>query len=234
MKRYDYVTLLKGFEKIGLKQEFVAAELSVGQASISRWMSKETEPRVGNYFAIVDLARQHGLITDEADEEKPSSRNPNFIDEIDIYAGLGGGGLTIIESTASNGLTFSKESVRDQWRLPDSILNQFNAKASHIKAFPCKGNSMTPLIYDGDVVFADTRHRVPSPDGVYVLADQFGGVVVKELQVLSRPSEDPVIVKILSVNQSYKPQELTLDEIHIIGMFVGRFTRISDYVRTPG
>ncbi|ASW06271.1 LexA family transcriptional regulator [Rhizobium sp. 11515TR] len=224
MKRYDYVSLLKGFKKIGLKQDFVASEIGVAQASISRWTTKDSEPSIDNYFAIVDLARQHGLITEDDAGESPPERNLNLIDEIDIFAGLGGGGLSIIESTATNGITFHRESVRDQWRLPDSVLNRFNARPNHIKAFPSKGNSMVPMIQDGDVVFADTRHRVPSPPGVYVLADQFGGVVVKKLQVISRPADDPVIVRISSENADYEPQELTLDEIQIIGMYVGRFT----------
>jgi phage repressor protein C with HTH and peptisase S24 domain len=83
---------------------------------------------------------------------------------------------------------------------------------------------MLPTIVGGDVVFADTRHRVPSPPGIYVLADQFGGVVVKRLEVISRPSEDPVQVRIISDNPRHSPQELTLDEINIIGKYVGRFT----------
>ena len=83
---------------------------------------------------------------------------------------------------------------------------------------------MLPLIDDGDVVFADTRHRVPSPPGVYVLADQFGGVVVKNLEVVSRPNEEPIMVRVSSNNTKYRDSELTLDEIFIIGMYVGRFT----------
>jgi len=147
-----------------------------------------------------------------------------LIDEIDVMAGLGGGGLSIIENTTENGITFHREAVRDTWRLPDWMLSRFNAQPQHIKALPSRGDSMLPTINDGDVVFVDTRHRVPSPPGIYCLADEFGGVVVKRLEVISRPHEDPILVRVSSDNTKHKDRELTLDEIQIIGMFVGRFT----------
>lgn len=83
---------------------------------------------------------------------------------------------------------------------------------------------MSPTIQDGDVVFVDTRHKVPSPPGIYVLADEFGGVVTKRLEVTSRPSDETVTVRISSDNPNHNDRELTLDEIHIIGRYIGRFT----------
>lgn len=154
----------------------------------------------------------------------PAAMQEDMIDEIDVTSGLGGGGLTIRENTVQNGIVFDREVVRDVWRVPDSILNRFGARPQHIKAFPSRGDSMTPTINDGDVVFADTRHRVPSPPGVYVLADEFGGVVVKRLEVISRPNDDPVIVRVSSDNPRHSDRELTLDEIRIIGIYIGRFT----------
>lgn len=146
------------------------------------------------------------------------------IEEIDVLAGLGGGGLSVVENTTVNGITFSKEVVRDVWRLPEWMLTRFNAKPQHIKAFPARGDSMIPTINDGDVVFVDTRHQVPSPPGIYALADEFGGVVVKRLEVISRPQEDPIVVRVSSDNTKHRDRELTLDEIRIIGLYVGRFT----------
>jgi len=59
---------------------------------------------------------------------------------------------------------------------------------------------------------------------VYVLADQFGGVIVKRLEVISKPSDEDVLVRISSDNPKHTALELTLDEITIIGRYVGRFT----------
>jgi phage repressor protein C with HTH and peptisase S24 domain len=172
--------------------------------------------------ALIDLAVERGVLSNEVIRQP--SKPVDFIDEVDVHAGMGGGGISIIENTTENGFQFASEAIRDHWRLPDYVLNRFNARPPHIKAFQADGDSMLPTIVGGDVVFADTRHRVPSPPGIYVLADQFGGVVVKRLEVISRPSEDPVQVRIISDNPRHSPQELTLDEINIIGKYVGRFT----------
>jgi transcriptional regulator with XRE-family HTH domain len=170
---------------------------------------------------LLDL--EHELLGAEGGHpQAPASSGT--IDEIDVTAGLGGGGLSIIENTTENGITFHREAVRDVWRLPEWMLSRFNAQPQHIKAFPSRGDSMLPTINDGDVVFVDTRHRVPSPPGIYCLADEFGGVVVKRLEVISRPQEDPVMVRVSSDNTRHRDRELTLDEIQIIGMYVGRFT----------
>jgi len=83
---------------------------------------------------------------------------------------------------------------------------------------------MSPTIESGDVVFADLRHRVPSPPGIFILADAFGGVVAKRLEVVSKPGDEPVQVKVSSDNPRHESQVWTLDEIHIVGRYLGRFT----------
>lgn len=226
MKRYDYVALLKGLVNTGIKQDTLASEIGTGQSSISRWLKGGSGMSIDNYFALIDLARQHGVITDEDIEQTARAHKKSaLIDEIDVTAGLGGGGLSIVETTAQNGITFHREAVRDHWQIPDSILNRYNAKPTHIKALPSRGDSMAPTIMDGDVVFVDTRHRVPSPPGIFALADEFGGVVIKRLEVISRPHDDPVLVRVSSDNPRHSDRELTLGEIEIIGMFLGRFTQ---------
>lgn len=206
----------------GGKQDVLAKELEVSQPTISRWLNGGKI--VGeNRDRVLDLAAQRGLINsdDTGDIPRRAKGSPSdAIEEIDVTAGLGGGGLAMLEANGN----FAAEVVRDFWRLPPWVLSRFNAQPGHIKAFPSQGDSMSPTIEDGDVVFADIRHRVPSPPGIYVLADQFGGVIVKRLEVISRPSEDPVVIRIISDNPRHGPQELTLDEISIVGRYVGRFT----------
>jgi transcriptional regulator with XRE-family HTH domain len=145
------------------------------------------------------------------------------IPEILLTAGLGGGGLAIVEVTGKNGVSFAKESVRDHWRLPEWMLNRLNVRAAQVACFPVQGDSMEPTLEDGDVVFIDTMHRVPSPPGIYALADEFGGVVVKRLEVISRPGEDNVEVSIKSDNPRHGERMLTLAEISILGRYLGKF-----------
>ncbi|MCZ4089359.1 S24 family peptidase [Sinorhizobium psoraleae] len=108
--------------------------------------------------------------------------------------------------------------------MPEWMLSRMGVRAPHVAAFPSQGDSMTPTINDGDVVFVDTRHRVPSPPGIYALADEFGGVIVKRLEVTSRPGEETITVRISSDNPRHLDRELTLEEITIVGRYIGRFT----------
>ena len=84
---------------------------------------------------------------------------------------------------------------------------------------------MSPTLLDGDVVFVDTRTRQPSPPGLFVLADEFGGVIVKRLEVSSSPGDEDIMVRVGSDNPHHMTKELRLDEISIVGRYVGRFTR---------
>jgi len=161
---------------------------------------------------------------DEHDSSPKSEATAKDIPEIDLVAGLGGGGMSIVENTTQNGITFHREAVRDHWRLPDWMLGRMGVRPQHVAAFPSRGDSMTPTIEDGDVVFVDTRHRVPSPPGIYALADEFGGVVVKRLEVTSRPGDEHITVQISSDNPRHTTRELNLDEIQIVGRYIGRFT----------
>ena len=219
--------ILRALKDRGLDMKAVSLEIGKNHAYLQQFIERGIPAKLKE-----DVRSRLSEVLDVPEEELGSPQKPLLnaaanipvIDEIDVTAGLGGGGLSIVENTTANGITFHREAVRDYWRLPSSILTRFNAQPQHIKAFPSKGDSMAPQILDGDIVFADTRHRVPSPPGIYVLADQFGGVVVKNLQVVSRPTDDPIMVRISSSNDKYRDQELTLDEIFIIGMYVGRFT----------
>lgn len=224
-KKMANADIIKALEDAGLTQVQIAATItargvSTTQATISR-IKQGSKTNSDLERALVELAMEHGIIAESAGSVVQSK---DLIDEVDVFTGLGGGGLSIIENTVENGIIIATETVRDHWRIPAYMLNRFNAQPRHIKAFPAQGDSMAPTIEDGDVVFADTRHRVPSPPGIYVLADEFGGVVTKRLEVVSRPSDEIVTVRISSDNPNHKDRELTLDEINIIGRYVGRFT----------
>lgn len=222
MKLPDIISAL---EDSGLTQTQIANTIrergvNTTQATISR-IKQGSKTNSALDRALHELAFDRGLIPSP---DGVVSRSKDYIDEVDVVSGLGGGGLSVVESTTINGYQFSAETIRDHWMIPGYMLNRFNAQPRHIKAFPAQGDSMSPTIGDGDVVFVDTRHRVPSPPGIYVLADEFGGVVTKRLEVISRPSDDIVTVRISSDNPNHKDRELTLDEINIIGRYVGRFT----------
>lgn len=214
----------------GLDMKGLSLALGKNHAYLQQYLERGI-PKELNERSRMLLAEQLGV--DEAELGGPHGPRPGRaavsvqeqIPEIDVHAGAGGGGFTALESHSSNGMTFSREVVRDHWRLPDWLLYSLNAKSGNLAAFPVQGDSMSPTLLDGDVVFVDTRIRQPSPPGLFVLADEFGGVIVKRLEVSSGPGDENVMVRVGSDNPHHLTKELRLDEISIVGRYVGRFTR---------
>ena len=232
---------------LGLSQEAFAKRLeNVTRGAVGNWergegIKRENIERIADEFGVSFewLAANRGTKPmpagwtpqDDAPPTmpiepglRPKGIPADSIPEIDVVAGLGGGGLTARAESSHNGITFSADVIRDHWRLPEWILSRWHVRPHHIAVLQCQGDSMYPTIGDGDPIFVDTRHRVPSPPGVYALADEFGGVIVKRLEVVSRPGEDPIRVLVSSDNKNHQSRELTLDELAIIGRYLGRLT----------
>lgn len=161
----------------------------------------------------------------EEDAHVSSQLKEGQIPEIDVKAGMGGGGEIMIANQTRNSVTISTEVIRDYCRLPDNLLAKLNVVASNVAVLPAYGDSMSPTINDGDAVFIDISHRVPSPPGIYAIADELGGVIIKRLEIVSRLGAEEIEVEIISDNPHHKPRILNLNEIVILGRYIGRFTR---------
>lgn len=149
--------------------------------------------------------------------------------QLDVTAGMGGGGLTLISEgvPGRSGMTFAAEHVSDYWRLPTPILASLGgAKATDIVFIPVQGDSMLPTLSEGDVVVVDTRHRWPSPDGIYALNDAFGGIVVKRLEVVSRPGEEVQRVDVISDNERHPRKTWSIEDLRIVGRVMRKFGNV--------
>lgn len=220
--------ILQRMKDRGLNYKELSIELGRNQAYMQQFIERNVPAKLkeadrSRLSEILDIP-ESDLGAPDRHQAMITPTGDNLVPEIDLVAGLGGGGLSAVEAHTHNGITFAKEVVRDHWRLPDWILGRIGVQAAHIACFPSQGDSMAPTIGDGDVIFVDTRHRVPSPPGIYALADEFGGVIVKRLEVTSRPGDDVITVQISSDNPRHGTRELTLGEIQIVGRYVGRFT----------
>lgn len=161
----------------------------------------------------------------EADVQTRAQLQAGQIPEIDVKAGMGAGGDVMLVNQTNNKVTVSTEVIRDFWHLPDGLLARLNVVSSDLAVLPAYGDSMSPTIQDGDAVFIDISHRIPSPPGIYAIVDEFGGVIIKRLEVVSRPSEEEIRVSIISDNPHHQSRVLNLSEIVILGRYLGRFTR---------
>lgn len=146
--------------------------------------------------------------------------------QAEVAIGMGPGGVThVTELLSGNGESYGAEGIKDWWRLPaDVVRGRFRVPAHRVRCFEAMGDSMEPKIHDGDIVFVDVGHRVPSPPGIYALADALGGVILKRLEISSARGQDPVKVRLISDNPKHTPEDRTLDEITITGRYLGRLT----------
>lgn len=146
--------------------------------------------------------------------------------QIDTSLGMGGGGLThISELIAEDGNSYGAEGIADWWVLPrDYVRGTFHVPTRRVRCFRSHGDSMEPTVKRGDIVFIDIGHRIPTPPGVYVLSDPYGGLVLKRLEIISPPGVEPIRLLEISDNPRHPPHERTADEIHIAGRYLGRLT----------
>lgn len=232
----------------GWTQAKLAARLGVSQATVSRWI-KGQDPEGPTRDQLRDLhaelfAGKPDLIYDSRDpadpdpidpdkpatigSETPASLPAGASPQLDVTGGMGAGGfvLTAEGVPGQSGMTFAAEHISGYWQLPEQVLSALALRARDTLIIPVQGNSMSPTLLEGDFVFVDTRHRWPSPDGVYALADDFGGIIVKTLRLAESDKGEGPWIEIVSDNGSYKPYVRHADELKIIGRVVRRFSAV--------
>lgn len=144
--------------------------------------------------------------------------------EIDVRAGLGGGGSMEGREVRHDG-DYADPVKPEAWKFPTRFMREeLRAPESRVIILETDGDSMYPTIGSGERVIVDTGLRVPSPDGIFALRDRFGNIVVKRLQVLR--SGDPPRIKIISDNQHHAPEEVGADEIEIVGRVLWGLKRL--------
>lgn len=146
--------------------------------------------------------------------------------QVDVSLGMGGGGIThVTDLMSTNGESYAAEGIKGFWQLPPEVVaSLFRVPPHRIRCFEAHGDSMEPTVANGDYVFVDIGHRVPSPPGIYALADALGGVILKRVEISSKRGSDPIQVRLISDNPHHTPEDSTLDEVTITGRYLGRLT----------
>lgn len=143
--------------------------------------------------------------------------------ELEMRAGMGGGGVVSVE-VRSGGV--AADPVKpDRWHFPPGFIrDELRAVPAGVIIAETQGDSMVPTLYPGDRVLIDTGHRRPSPDGVYALRDQFGGLIVKRLHALAKKGQ----FSIISDNPAHPPREAKGGDLDddIVGRVVGAIKRL--------
>jgi transcriptional regulator with XRE-family HTH domain len=136
------------------------------------------------------------------------------IPELDMRAGMGGGGVPSREVRKDG--RHSDPFKSEGWVFPTSFVREhLHSAPARLLVLETNGDSMAPTILSGERVIVDTGHRTPTPDGLYAIRDTFGAIVVKRLQAVR--GSKPTRVKIISDNPNHNNEESPLGDLVIVG-----------------
>lgn len=99
----------------------------------------------------------------------------------------------------------------------EGLIASLRAKAEDLRAMEMEGQSMEPLLFNGDQVLVDTRKRTVIEPGIFVLFDG-DGVVCKWVQRV--PGSDPLRLRLRSENARFEHYDIPADQATVIGRVV--------------
>jgi hypothetical protein len=151
------------------------------------------------------------------------------VPEFSVRGGAGGGGYSDEEASVdSSGHTITIDSVRARWGIPVPFLREelrLNPSRAHI--LPVSGDSMESTLFSGDRVIVDLEDQDLSQGGIFALRDDYGKIIIKQVELVRGSRSEPQRIVCTSRNPSYKPFELILDDpVKIIGRVAGRIARL--------
>tara|TARA_B100000029_G_scaffold484253_1_gene536249 strand:- start:298 stop:873 length:576 start_codon:yes stop_codon:yes gene_type:complete len=182
----------------------------LSEATLRSYLSGDTYPTLDRLELISSAANVDpewlvfGRHKDEARIELAGMEDYAFVPLYDAQCSAGAGSWNE-NSRVLTHLSFTKYSLRKQGLTPD-----------HLSAIRIDGDSMEPLLNDGDTVLIDHTKTTIKGEGIYVLRFD-GHLYAKRLQ----RNFDGVVI--ISENKHYQPVTVPrdrLDELEVIGRVV--------------
>lgn len=122
-------------------------------------------------------------------------------------------------ASAGPGRVAGGEAAFDTFRFSPRWLAEQGLERAHLSAIRVEGDSMEPLLNDGDEILVDCSPR-PFRDGIHVVR------LGETLMVKRVASAGPGRVALLSQNFAYPPVEVAAEEVAIIGRVVWKGGRV--------
>ncbi|RIV87536.1 S24 family peptidase [Aurantiacibacter zhengii] len=124
-----------------------------------------------------------------------------------------------VDASAGPGAAGAQEQVFDAFRFSKRWLTEQGLDGARLSAIRVVGDSMEPLLREGDEVLVDCREQ-PFRDGVHV-------VRLDELLLVKRvASKGGGRFSLLSQNLAYPPIDVSADEFAVIGRVVWKSGRV--------
>ena len=135
------------------------------------------------------------------------------IPEMAVDAAAGGGALNEDHATE-----------KARWYIPEAMIrHEADAAPESVRILRARGDSMEPVVNDGDRLIVDTERRNPTTGEMAVLWDG-NGLVVKRVETLH--DAEPPAIRLLSANPAYRPYTCLADETHIVGTVLWTIRRV--------
>ena len=129
------------------------------------------------------------------------------VSEIEVAAAAGDGAITGEDPP---------EIAR--WSLPEAMLrHEGGAAPDNLRILRARGDSMEPLVGEGDRLIVDISRRRPATGEMAVLWDGLG-LVVKRVEAVS--GSDPAELRLISANPAYEPYAVPAQDVHMVGKVV--------------
>ena len=198
-----------------------SAEIGRSPSYLHQYLERGTPKTLGHADAE-SLAKLLGCEPSELRHARAPKRRPQkrrrrtappagaplvAIPEMAVEAAAGAGALNE---------EFAAEKAR--WYLPEGMIrHEGDADPGSLRVLRARGDSMEPLVSDGDRLLVDLARRTPGTGEMAVLWDG-SGLVVKRVEVM--PHEEPPRLRLHSANPEYEPYTCLAEEAHIVGKVV--------------
>lgn len=211
----DLDLLRKALNAPGKSQAELARRLGRHPTTVTNILKGKREIKAREIPIIQRYAFGAAGATPNEPSPMPSTADAVAIRELDLRAGLGGGGMPL-ENFVENGVP--ADAVSGHWSFPPAYLaRELRIRPEDAVIMEVRGDSMTPTLISGDRVIVDSGDRRPSPPGLFALWDGIG-VVIKRLDPLH--GTEPLQINVISDNQAHSAYAITAEEIHILGRVV--------------
>ncbi len=176
-----------------------------------RKLEEQDRKRLAEFFGVEEselgAPEEKSYLLPESESVTARESDWVEVDRLPLGASAGPGALTGLEAPFDV-FRFSRRWLREQ-----------GLDGAQLAALKVEGDSMEPLLRDGDEILVDRSQR-PLRDGVHVV--RLGDT----LMVKRLASAGPGRATLLSQNLSYPPLEVSLEDLAIIGRVVWKSGRL--------
>lgn len=183
---------------IGRNSSYLQQYISKGSP---RKLEEEDRRRLADFFGVA-----------EAELGAPAEKSLDRGDWVEVPR-------LSLEASAGPGATGAEEIPFDAFRFSRRWLRENGLEPAQLSAIRVMGDSMDPLLRDGDEILVDRTPR-PFREGVHVV--RLGEALhVKLLQAVP-----PGRLRLISKNPAYEPVEVAMSDVDVVGRVVWKGGRI--------